>query len=295
MIKVTWDKKNIDFPEGWDEMNEEQLLLVSKYLGGLLFQDEVDEKELYAQRIIMLKEFLGLPLWKFKRVNNSQLVDLLALFDFLKEIDLNEQLIPEIEFRPGIFKKKEKLYGPMKGLKTSTLDEFMMADTHFVKISSESSLDFAYNLFAMLYRPGREDLEAFKASEDYNGDHREVFNTTKCNERVKLFKKTIPKEYIIAVMYFYWGFRQKHLLIYKSLFPKKKTDEKDQPKKQVQQKPNYGWAATRLEISGGKFGNYKETGKCNWRTIIFDMHLTEEKRIERERQAAFNKIRNKHR
>lgn len=293
MKKVIWDKKEIDFPESWDEMNEEQLLLVSKHLGGLLFQDEVDEKELYAQRIIMLQKFLGLPLWKFKRVNNSQLVDLLALFDFLKKIDLNEQLIPEIEYRPGIFGKKKKLYGPMKGMKSSTLDEFIMADTNFVKISAQQQFDFAYNLFAMLYRPEREDIEAFKASKDYNGDHREVFNSTKCNERVKMFKKSIPKEYIIAVMYFYWGFREKNLLIYKTLFPTPPKDENGEPKKQVNAKPNYGWAATRLEISGGKFGNFKETGESNWRTVIFDMHLREEKRIERERQAAFNRVRNK--
>lgn len=285
MITVAIDKYNYTFPSNWDELSSRQFLAIVKNMGALLFQSEVTESDLYAQKIITVQQVLGAPAWLFKKLNSDQLFDLAKLLDFVKVVDLNKQLLPKVIVKTGAFSSKTFI-GPDAGLDTSSFDEFIMADTYFVNISSKKNMDFAYNLFAMLYRPIREDLKEFKASDKWDGDERESFNSTKCLERVDFFKKHLPYEYILATVYFYWGFREKHLLGYTTLFPKRNPEEK-------QSKNNYGWAATRLELSGHKFGNYQETGKENWRNIIFDMHREEEKRQKREKELQIARMRAK--
>lgn len=288
MITIDWNKKQYTFPEQWDELTEKQFLVVTRRMGKLLFETEVTEQDLYAQRIIALQEMLGVPLFEFKKLLSSEIVELLDLLDFTKKVDINKQLIPKVSLRCGLFKRMN-LIGPKAGLDTSTFDEFIMADTYFVNISEKKSFDQAYYLFAFLYRPKRKNLEAFKASDEWDGDEREPFNATKCMERVELLKKYLPKEYLVATMYFYWGFREKNLLVYKTLFPAPKEDEETPAKK----KHSYGWADTRLELSGHKFGNFQETGNVNWRNIIFDMHREQEKRTEREKQMALARLKSK--
>ncbi|MDX1642038.1 MAG: hypothetical protein R3220_10095 [Balneolaceae bacterium] len=290
MIEVIWNTKKYSFPEGWDEMNKKQFLSVTRNLGSLLFKEEVTEEHLYARRIIALQEIMNISLHRFKKVYSHELVDLIKLLDFTKKIDINKQLIPVINIKHGL--SYTRLFGPETGLKSSTFDEFIMADTYFVNISAKSDFDFAYFLFAVLYRPVRKGLKEFKSSAEWNGDVREPFNLTRCKERVELLKKYLKHEYLIAVLYFYWGFREKNVLIYKTIFPEPKTDEEGKVKRK---KNSYGWADTRLELSGNKFGNYSETGKANWRNIIFDMHRNEQKRQEREKQIAIEKLRAKSR
>jgi len=289
MNEITWNKKLYSFPQKWDEMTAKQYVAVTRYLGTLLFHTDVTEKELYARRILALRAVMNVPFWKFKKVLSGELVDLLGLLDFTKKININAQLLPEIKINHGFFKRM-KLIGPKTSLTTSSFDEFIMADTYFVNISSKSDINQAYFLFAMLYRPERKDLKEFKASPEWNGDTREPFNTTKCKARVDFFKKYLPKELLVAVIYFYWGFRETNLLTFTTLFPKPvEGDEGNKPKKSN----SFGWADTRLELSGHKFGNYKETGKENWLNIIFDMHREQVKANEREKKAAIARLKSK--
>lgn len=291
MINITWNKKEYMFPENWDELTQRQFLAITKNLGRLIFEKEVTEEDVYARRIIALKELLDIPLHLYKKVTSGELVDLLQLLDFTKEIDLNTQLLPFIPVKTGVFQTM-KLVGPKKGLNTSTFDEFIMADTHFVNISAKQDMEQAYFLFAMLYRPIRKDLKEFKASNNWNEDVREPFNVAKCKARVEMLKKYLPQEYLLAVLYFYWGFREKNLMIYKTLFPSPEKDEEGNKKKA---KNNYGWADTRLELSGHKFGDFDKTGKTNWRNVIFDMHREQEKRTQREKAEAIARLKNKRR
>jgi len=286
MNEITWNKKKYHFPENWNELSKKQFLTISKLLGGLLFEEEVTEEDLYARRMIAFKKVMKIPLYRFKQIYSDEFVDLLKMFDFLKEIDLDKQIISSVKV--GNIFNRQKLIGPKEGLKTSTFDEFILADTYFVNLSSKKDFDFAYLLFAIFYRPERKDLSEFKTSDEWNGDDREPFNTEKCKARIPFLKKYLPQEYLLATLYFYWGFRDKHLLGYTSLFPPK-DPETPKTKKTTNA---YGWADTRLEISGEKFGSYKETGQENWRNIIFEMHLNEEKRKRAEQHAKINRLKN---
>lgn len=293
MINIEWHNKKFTFPESWEEMTEKQFLDYTSILGTLLFHENITEQEIYARRLIALQKIMGVPVYLFQRANADEFLDLLKLLDFTKEIDINVQLVPSVKIKTGLFKRL-KLVGPDKGLDTSIFDEFILADTYFVNISKQKNIDLAYHLFAILYRPVREDLKEFRNSPQWNGDVREPFNATKCKERVPMLKKYLPRKYLIAVLYFYWGFREKNLLVYKTLFPDP-PKEKGNSEQTQKQKNSYGWAATRLELSGHKFGNYQQTGQENWHNIIFDMHREEEKRVKREKELAIARHRQKSR
>jgi hypothetical protein len=143
-----------------------------------------------------------------------------------------------------------------------------------------------YMMVAALYRPERKDIKEFRDSSEWNGDVREPLVPAKIEARAKFLRRWMCPDTAKAIVYFYWGFRNTNLITFKTLF--KEPKEGTKPKKNP-----LGWFETRLEISGGKFGNFKETGDVNWRTIIVDMHIAETRRQEQERRDKFNEIKNK--
>lgn len=283
MIVVEINGKKQNIPESWGELQKHHLLMISKYLGRQLFYKVADEKRVMANRILCIRKYLRISWWSFIRFNEDEINDLLKLLDFAKEEPtLNRQLIQSTRVARTTY------YGAKTYLRNSSFDEFIYADTQFVEFCKSPSDEKLQKLFFALYRPKRKDLKKYQSSPDWNGDVRDEFNSKKVEERVKKFGKRVPNEILIATLFFYWGFRNENLLKYELLFPKKKEGEKSEPAEN-----KYGWAATRLAISGDKFGDFRETGKTPWQTVIFDMHRLEEIQQKQEMKRKFNQSKSK--
>lgn len=278
MIVVEINGKKQTVPENWNEIQKDHLLVISKYLGRQLFYSQPNENQVMANRILAIRKFLKVSWFKFIRFNEDEINDLLKLLDFVKdEPVLNRQLIQSTKVAGTVY------YGAKAFLRNSSFDEFIYADTKFVEFCNAPSEDKLQKLFFSLYRPKRKDIREFMESPEWNGDLREEFNSKKTDERVEKYGKKVKPELLIATLFFYWGFRNTNLLKYELLFPKKEESDKNDPPKN-----KYGWAATRLAISGDKFGDYRDTGKTQWQTVIFDMHRLEEIRQKEEMKRKFN-------
>jgi hypothetical protein len=276
MNTVNWNGKTITYPSTWDECTSNDLMAIAATLGFFRPEDG-DEIILNERAIIMIQHFLKIKKEKLLAIDAAQMVDFYPTIEFIfTEPDIKHQPLPDFRL---FF---TRYHGPKAALKTSTFDEFIMADTAFMKFCKTGNHESLYELAAIMYRPRRKDWKEFKSSEEYNSDVREPFNPEVAKERAKHFQKWLNMYTAFVVFYFYWGFRNVSLLKYKTLFKEPAEGESQQPAK-------YGWAATRFEISGEKFGDFRKTGKEPWENIIFDLHRMEENRIIAEAKAAFER------
>ena len=283
MNVVTIGKKKFSLPSAWNEINANQLMMVAQIWGPFFLSGgEVKQEELDAAKMQVLKKLLKMNWFQFYRVKAFEWKELIALLDWIhEEPTLNKQLLPIIKVKGKVF------HGPAKELKSSSFDELIFADTQFVNISSKKDWDFIYLLVAALYRPVRADLKEFKASEKWNGDIREPFNAQKVRETSEVFKKRLSFIQALAILYFYWGFRNENLLKFTKLFPKAEEGET----KVKESGGNFGWVHTRLDVSNTKFGDFEKTGKESWLNIIF--HINEEMKKAEKQQRELERIKNK--
>jgi hypothetical protein len=259
-------RKKVSPPMKWSELTQKQLISVCKYFGGVIFpnqNDKIDEGLFYAAKMMIIKSFLKLRWWTFIKIDTEQFAELLQLTDFLDgKVDLDTQLFPTIKVGRTVY------HGPLQGLKNSSFSEFIYADTFFVLYSKDSKIEYLYKMIAAMYRPAIS--ESLKNDPLWNGDLRAPFNENRIDEYAKLIQEKVPEDTIYACLFFYWGFRNQHLLKFKEVFPEK-------TEKQIQhestQKRNAGpqWINTAMEMAGGIHGTFKETMNESWFTIMMDL------------------------
>jgi hypothetical protein len=282
MNELIINNKKYIYPSTWSECTHQQLKRIAQLWGVSYLQgDNIDQVKINSIKMQLLFHFIKANS-SFKHITASQFADILPSLDFIHgKVDYNAD--PKTYFKHWF----KKYVGPTKGLRTTSFDEFIYVDTLFTSMSKKKDLTIAYDIVGALYRPQRKDLAEWKLHSEYNGDEREEFNALKAKEYGHNFRKWMSLYDAMAIVYFYWGWRNTYLLKYETLFPKPKEGE------QPSEGTNYGWIDTRLVISGQKFGDYKNTGKTNWQTIIFDMHLTEEKRRAEEKRREMQALKNK--
>ena len=283
MNVVTIGKKKFNIPSTWNELNAKELMMVAQIWGPFFLSGgEVKQEELDAAKMQVLRKLLKLNWFQFYRIKAFEWKELIALLDWIhEEPTLNKQLLPTIKV------KAKTYHGPAKELKSSSFDEMIFADTQFVNISSKKDWDYIYLLAAALYRPVRKDLKEFQGPKSWNGDVREPFNAQKAKENAELFKKHLSFIQALAILYFYWGFRNENLLKFTKLFPKSEEGET----KVKESGGSLGWVYTRLNVSSTKFGDFEKTGKEAWLNIIF--HINEEMKQAEKQQRELERIRNK--
>lgn len=278
---ITIENKQYNIPGNWESCTHKELCVIAEYWGMLaLTSTDVDTDLVVERKLLVLRNILGMKRKAFNALDSEELANITFLLSWLHQsetsVDVKTLKLPKIKIGLTTY------YGPTTGLKTTSFDEFIYADTKFVNISKKQDWRELYKLVAAFYRPKRKDWKEFKSSAEFNGDMRQEFNSTHVNELGDHFYKYMNLYDAMAILYFYWGFRVNYLLKYTTLFPKEKKSTAEN---------KYGWAATRLEISGAKFGDYKSTGKANWNTIVFEMHRSEELRIKQEKMLELKKLR----
>lgn len=136
-------------------------------------------------------------------------------------------------------------------------------------------------LVATLCRPERDDLTEFRASKDWTGDRREIYNSIRADERAKLLEK-LPIGVSMAVLMYFEAQNLAFLKKYGEVFGA--DDDDDFP-------PLYpageGWIALLEGVAeSGAHGTFKEVCDTNSHTIwLFLKHRAmQAKRQEEQRE-----------
>jgi hypothetical protein len=261
--------KQLQLPTSWNDLSKSDFLWIAKKFQNLIglqnSNDETYAETYYATKILLVNRLCKKILSRRQSLSITayQYADLLPITDFLEnEIDLDQQHIPFIRIRG------RKYYGPQTGLHYSTFNEFISADSYFINIHKKQDPLLLFKLIACLYRPKQKGIKAKKRNQSWNGDIRSDFNENMIEARAKLFQKHLSPKTAHAILYFYWGFRNVHVMKFKNVFeePAETTSEDV-----VRVGNNYGWAGTLLELSGDKFGNIEETKGANWFSVFVEM------------------------
>lgn len=260
------EDKEVVIPMKWDDLSKNEYLFLCKTFGNLITtaknKTENFEREYFAAKILMINKLAKIKFRTALKITASQYADMLPIVDFLdKKIDINKNHLPKIRVRCRTF------YGPEVGLKFSSFLEFITADTYFINVQKSTDPLMMFKLIACLYRPKQSSISKKKRAGIWNGDMRQAFNDKMITQRAEFFQRHLSAETVQAIFYFYYGFRQKHVLHFKNLF-EKPVEEEDNVKRVGN---NYGWAGTLLEISGTKFGNISETGKSIWLDVFIEL------------------------
>lgn len=260
------DEKKVTLPTSWNELSKKEYLYCCTIFSELIKLEKEERtpdfaKQYYAAKILMINKLAKISFRQSLKVTAAQYADLLPVVDFLdKKVNIDQNHLPKICVFGRLF------YGPESGLKYSSFLEFISADSYFINLSKSKDPLTIYKLIACLYRPKQKQIRKKIKDGTFNGDMRQAFNVKMINRRANWFAKHMNQTTAQAILYFYWGFRELHVLRFKNLFDKPETDG---DVKMVGN--NYGWAGTLLEISGDKFGNVDQTGESNWLDVFIEL------------------------
>lgn len=252
------------------ELTLSELLKVAYIRSQHLDLGKVNQIEFNAVRIMAFTHLSNVPKKLIDQITAVEWVDLLEYVNWVfKAPDLDKQLIETLSVR------LRKYIGPIGMMDKATMNEMVQADTAFTAFTNNKDVEKLYLLTAILYRPLRSDLLEFKKSKDWNGDVREPFNMTKVKARVNRFK-SIPIHYHVAVLLYFWSFRETKLMPFKRVFKSNAKTEGG---------TNRGWAGTMLEMAHlPVFGNIDKIGQQNWFTVVYEMDRQLENQEKREKE-----------
>lgn len=271
MKTIKIDATEYQLKSSFAEFTPKELKKVA-YLRSLnMDHEQMDQIDFNAVRIALFTALSNVPMHKIQQIYDDQWVDILPHLNFVfKSPDFKTNPLPQLKFR------FRKFYGPLGLLDKVTMGEMTNADTVFTAAANTKSTDKMYLLAAILYRPVRSDLADFKASKKWNGDIREPFNLTKCQERIPIFKK-MPFYVIVIIFLYYWAFRDQRLMKFKRLFSKSEGSESGSGR---------GWAGTILEMAHlPLFGNVDDVAEQDWFTVLYEMDRQLEAQQKREDKA----------
>ena len=266
MKEINFRNKKYELKTSYLEMTEKEFLKIcfvrSKFL------ESIPVSMYHSLRIQAFYILSKIPFRHLLKLDNDQLADILPHIDFVfqDEAVFERNLMPS--FKLGIFGKR--FYAPAGMFDKCVMEEIAEADTAFIDAHGLKNIDKLYLLVAILYRPLRKDLKEFKASENYNGDDRELYNSQHVRDRIPMLKKKLPFYKAIAIFLFYAHFRNVEMLqspVLKEIF-NSETKSKGL---------NLGWLQTMLEVSNTKFGTFDQTIKQNWLVIMYDIALKMDK------------------
>lgn len=289
MITLELEEKNIliEFPESWDEMSEPQahycLKQAIKMLAGKISEDEFKTLCFYKiadikrnWRTVMWERLVSAEQLQKKNANAWQLADKLTAFMF--NAPEQENAKPEFAFEavtnflPTVKIGRQIFYGPQTLLMDLTFAEFRTAIEElnaYFESKDEHQLSM---LFAVLYRPPREDLKEAKQDPEFDGRIKTAFNRSHQEAHAKKLDNLKPWQRMAILLHFTWCInyiKSQDLIIegrkinFSPLFPKPKESNRSE-------KPSTGWTGVLFGIAEkGIFGNIKQTDQSN----LFDILL----------------------
>jgi hypothetical protein len=196
MIPATIGPHQRDLALTWNELTGRQLLEVARTLSTGYQREAI-------QLDALLAALLQIPRRDFRQLNVVQRVHLRPYVQFLHaptdHPPLTAQLLPVLKVA------KQFYYGPREAFRNLRFDEFIFADTYYLRYLQTGGEHYLDQLVATLYRPERAGYDP--TAVDYAGDRRQDFNEHLVLAR-SLRLATLPDHYKQAVLLYYRGCRR---------------------------------------------------------------------------------------
>lgn len=196
MIPATIGPHQRELALTWNELTGRQLLAVARVL-STGYEREATKLD------ALLAALLQIPPRDFRRLNLVQRVHLRPYVQFLHaptdHPPLTAQLLPVL--RSG----GQHYHGPREAFRTLRFDEFIFADTYYLRYLQRGGEHYLDQLVATLYRPERADYDP--TAVHFAGDRREDFNEHLVPARA-LRLAGLPDHYKHAVLLYYRGCRR---------------------------------------------------------------------------------------
>lgn len=189
---VTINKRRYNFPEGWDELSEGQLLQVME----ILFLKQHAAEAVLLQ---LVKVLAGMSRYRFLRCKAEELEEFFYLLQFV--------LQPDFSFTKNLLPRLGKFYGPADGMQNLRMKEFTFTEAFFIQWCESEKKDIAAlnNLVAILYRPAPAGYDTKRNPE---GDCRAAYSQGATEWAAKHTISKWPMAAKLAIAHWYDGCRR---------------------------------------------------------------------------------------
>lgn len=231
------------FPNKWHELSQDQFIYLSVY-----FENPLPD---IKDKIMLLKKCLNLRRSVFFSLDHYQVHNLLELFDWMESIAFNKVFIEQ--FKSGGI----NFNGPKDGFENLTFDEFIVADTYFIRFLNTMELSELYSMIYALYRP--QDPSGTRQALD-------EFNLDRYSSHIARFDPHL----ILAIVFNYRIIRRWIEQSYPLVFPGSAEGEQTEKSKN-KEIPTPKWTKLRHQLANDVIADIPCIGKLPLHTVLFDL------------------------
>ncbi|TAF02260.1 MAG: hypothetical protein EAZ80_01560 [Runella slithyformis] len=262
--------------QSWRECSEEIILDALPLVNFVQAENNAKKRAHFWVGLLraVLKE---VPDELFYKLSGVQMFNLRRHFKWLLET--------RIDFRPFEFFEFEgqRYILPRENFADTSAIELAMSNIYFLSFTNDKSPNekAVLNLIATLCRPERPDLQAFRASANWNGDQRQEPNSVVADERAAHFER-LNIGVVIAILQYFESMNAAFLGRYQSCFEAGDTNET----------PMYqngeGWLALLEDVAEtGVHGTFNQVCAENAHTVfLYIKHKTLKNKREAVAEAA---------
>lgn len=273
MLEVSLKKRICQCPESWAECTPEQ---VPVFLLARRIPAEMRDRVVYES---LVQAFLGLTEkeWRKLVLSIEQWKKIKTLTAWIFETALPEKPFDFFKFE-GIW-----YYLPEPNFKNTSAIEVSLANMAYVEFAHPEKPDLSAidRLIAILCRPQRADLEAFQASEQWNGDLRQPFNQNRAELTAKVFVN-LPFAIKVAFLTYFEQMNTAFLADFSEMFGTEKEKEPRYAK-------GLGWLMILKNVAkSGIWGNFetvcRQPARTVWAFMLDDTLDSRQQQEELEKQ-----------
>lgn len=261
IIKYKGSVNSVLFADNWNELSAKMLLYIGEYWESWRLMARGDQNMLKVKALLVMEAVCDSV-----KLNKKVCADVISMAEPMKQYELCEAWnwlfevntltkCPVVMIESALNGKEVMLYAPSDGLGNILCLEMHFADKMYLQYNESGNEDFLNLLIGCIYRPrkvGSEEREAFD------------------NYKVKLHLKTIEKmDYAVKMTILLWfiGCRGAIVNQFKSLFGGKGSN-------------NEGWMPIITEMSGYKYGNFREVAQESFLLILTELKRMQEVKMK---------------
>lgn len=197
------EDKKFDWPEDWADLDQKVKIQIAKYSTGLLSFHGAEKLIIYREIIRIILENTWQKdygkfrkWWKELKISIEQFESLKTDLEWISEKPVEKPF--EYFEHKGV-----KYYILPERFENVSCAEWVESIIDFMELSSSDAIGNSVMLLISNFcRPKRIDLQAFRESEHWNGDVREVYNRQKAIERAAVLSD-LDSGIVIQLLWWY--------------------------------------------------------------------------------------------